>query len=105
MDMHGTVTRLRAELATPDGFRAWLGRRKASDLCSAPLADYISAVLTADRSRGEQSDSTHAYWWIDGQPYSLMLPEWARALHRGVAGKPPNIISVLEVLDTIVVTA
>lgn len=122
-DMHPTVTQLRENLASPDAFRTWLaGQSKTvfgysvgkggmtswgmpdagAENCT-PLAAYMALGPLAGQARSTLSDTTHAYWWIEGQAYALMLPEWARALQNALgmlgtrAGK-----EVLKQLDAVI---
>lgn len=80
-DLHPTVTKLREKLRTPDEFSAWLEAHRDATLIS-PLAEYIADALADENAYTVTSESTHCYWWINGHAYSLMLPDWARALYR-----------------------
>lgn len=124
MDAHPTVTMLRDRLETPEEFTQWLEGQesilfghstelyKPGDLTPwgtpiggwqdcTPLAAYLHYLDVSDKTL---SDDTHCYWWVDGRAYSLMLPEWARALQREIGMFPVPGAAVLEKLEGVAVS-
>lgn len=69
-DRHPTVTRLREALAQPPRTKVTAGT----------LPGYIQGLAIV---KVYLVDTTHAYWQINGEYNSLMLPEWAREIMRG----------------------
>jgi len=97
-----TATQLREALSTPDTFRQWLegqgrirfgthdrgvtpwGTTYGSWQDCTPLAAWMFCEALRGHTKQTLSDDTHAYWWVERQVHSLMLPEWARAFQRAI---------------------